>query len=32
MTINKLEKVLETCSYVYENSKHVKIDINNVVR
>lgn len=30
MTINKLEKVLETCSYVYENSKHVKIDINKV--
>ena len=27
---NKLEKVLDTCSYVYENSKHVKIDINKV--
>lgn len=27
---NKLEKVLDTCSYVYENSKHVRIDINKV--
>ena len=27
---NKLEEVLDTCSYVYENSKHVRIDINKV--
>ena len=30
MNNNKLEQVLDTCSYVYENSKHVKIDINKI--
>ena len=30
MNNNKLEQVLDTCSYVYENSRHVKIDINKI--
>lgn len=30
MNNNKLEQVLDTSSYVYENSKHVKIDIGKV--